>query len=355
MAKVFGGRLKVALFGSRDENGKHDGKGLFGDIRTAASEFFLGKDDGTGKKQGGIFNTISSGITSSFKSWLTVFFDKKEGESDSQYKDRIYGEFKQKFKNGLPKALDGALIGGALGAMSSGSVIGGILGGPMMGAVMGAAGGFLTQSETFMKWLFGEKVDPNDPSKGRMGGFISKRVQDFVKDHKSKLGLGAVGGAIVGGFAGASKFGILGGLVGGPIAGAILGVATSIAHSSGAFQRFMYGDESHQGIFKMVSNGWKEGVKGRKLNMLGIAGAGMLTGTMLSKFGILGASLLPGGVIGGALAGLGSAILMNADLFKKELFGENDKWVDSQGKSHSYRKGGFFKQLSNNITVNILT
>ena len=126
------------------------------------------------------------------------------------------------------------------------------------------------------------------------------------------------------------------------------------------FKEFLFGDEEtgQKGIlasFKSVINY----IRGKDsddelstdgklfgMSMIG-AGGGALTAAMIGKLGILGASLTPGGVIGGALVGLGLAIRASKDNFKSWLFGEKDK----NGKK---TREGVLGQFRNMMIVNVV-
>ena len=54
-------------------------------------------------------------------------------------------------------------------------------------ALVGTTFGFLKQSETFNKWMFGDV----DEDGNRMGGVISKEFQDKFKENKGMIGKAA--------------------------------------------------------------------------------------------------------------------------------------------------------------------
>ena len=161
------------------------------------------------------------------------------------------------------------------------------------------------------------------------------------------LGLGTLG--ITGG--------LLGGLVGGPIGGALMGLASSTILKTKMFQKFLFGDEEkgQRGLVN-IAKGWfskigvafqgadKAGAKLAGMAALGV-GAGALTGTMLSNVGLLGITLGPLGPIGGALVGLGAAMLAQKDNFKEWLFGSEDE--------EGNRKEGILGQFKNMLSVNV--
>src|SRR5699024_10596552 len=106
--------------------------------------------------------------------------------------------------------------------------------------------------------IFGKK----DEDGNRLGGIISKKVQDFIKENKSRL----VGGATVGGITGALGItgnGLLGTLIGGPFAGAIMGMGSSILLKSNMFSDFLFGSEKtgQKGLFKGIADAFNQHAK----------------------------------------------------------------------------------------------
>ena len=249
---------------------------------------------------------------------------------------------------------------GAGGGAALGAIVGAIAGNTVIGAAIGTAVGFASKSEKFQEFLFGKK----DEAGNRLGGLISKKVQDYVKENKTALAaggaLGAVQGALGFGLIGKLSGGLLGNLVGGPVLGSILGMATGMAVKSHMFHEFLFGDPdtgqkgiiaSFNSVIKKI-RGQDSGddlTNGGKLfgmNMIG-AGGGALTAAIIGKLGILGASLSPVGVIGGALVGLGLAIRAQKDNFHTWLFGEKDE-------NGNKVKEGVLGQFKNMLIVNVI-
>ena len=315
-------------------------KGMLGGLKDGIHEKLFGKkadNEGEEDKEGILPKAkkkISAGVSSLLKGitgWKKALF----GESDDEDADpeeegkKTLDKIKEKAKDALPSALVGSMTGAA-GSMLAGGFLGTIVGGPITGALIGLAGGIASRSDKFKDWLFG----PEDKDGKRIGGVISEKVQDYVKENGKYLAGGAALGMAKNIITGNSG-GLLGTLVGGPLAGAIMGIGTSMLIRSDMFQKFLFGDDvtGQKGLVNTVK-GWfgnlgknKSGdASGGKLaGMAGIGvGVGAITGAMISKVGILGLSLGPMGPIGGALVGLGGAILAQKKNFKEWLFGKVD-------------------------------
>ena len=316
-----------------------------------------------GKESQSAIGFLVNSFKEGFIGWQEAFFGK---ELTDKEKENIVETMQTEVNKRLPSTITGSIAGTGIGMMAGGSLLGTITLGPIGGAAIGAAVGFASKSEEFQDWLFGKK---DAKTKERMGGFISKNVQDYVKKNKGALAVGGTLGAIKG----AMGFGLLGSLpgigtgigilnsvVGGPVLGALMGIAGTIFTKSHMFKEFLFGDEEtgQKGIiasFKSVINY----IRGKDpddelstdgklfgMSMIG-AGGGALTAAMIGKLGILGASLTPGGVIGGALVGLGLAIRASKDNFKTWLFGEKDK----NGKK---TREGVLGQFRNMMIVNVV-
>ena len=316
-----------------------------------------------GKERQSAIGFLVNSFKEGFIGWQEAFFGK---ELTDKEKENIVETMQTEVNKRLPSTITGSIAGTGIGMMAGGSLLGTITLGPIGGAAIGAAVGFASKSEKFQDWLFGKK---DAKTEERMGGFISKNVQDYVKKNKGALAVGGTLGAIKG----AMGFGLLGSLpgigtgigilnsvVGGPVLGALMGIAGTIITKSHMFKEFLFGDKEtgQKGIlasFKSVINYIRgkdsddELSTGGKLfgmSMIG-AGGGALTAAIIGKLGILGASLTPGGVIGGALVGLGLAIKASKDNFKSWLFGEKDK----NGKK---TREGVLGQFRNMMIVNVV-
>lgn len=316
-----------------------------------------------GKESQSAIGFLVNSFKEGFIGWQEAFFGK---ELTDKEKENIVETMQTEVNKRLPSTITGSIAGTGIGMMTGGSLLGTITLGPIGGAAIGAAVGFASKSEEFQDWLFGKK---DAKTKERMGGFISKNVQDYVKKNKGALAVGGTLGAIKG----AMGFGLLGSLpgigtgigilnsvVGGPVLGALMGIAGTIFTKSHMFKEFLFGDKEtgQKGIlasFKSVINYIRGkdsddelSTGGKLFGMSTIgAGGGALTAAMIGKLGILGASLTPGGVIGGALVGLGLAIRASKDNFKSWLFGEKDK----NGKK---TREGVLGQFRNMMIVNVV-
>lgn len=327
------------------------------------SKFFGKKRDEKGNyvkdesEKGGLFGSVSKFFTDGFNNWIDAFFGKDEKDPEKareEHKRNIVAMV----KDALPNAITGGLVGRAIGFFAKDSVLGMLVGGPFGGMVLGAATGFLAKNEKFQQWLFGK--DNEDGS--HTEGLISKKIQDYYKENKTKLIGGAAVGAVTGGITGG---GLLGVLVGGPLAGSIMGMATTVVANSDMFKKFLFGDQEkgQKGLFKAVADAFNKGFKktggentadgGKTLGMGAIgAGAGALTSAIIAKMGVLGASFSPLGPIGGALAGFALSIKAQSGNFRKWLFGEEDGL--DLGDGRKVKKHGVLGQIGNQLTVSII-
>ena len=330
-----GTKASDILFGSKNQETGQRENGLFSTVINQTRDAFLGKEKEDGTREGGIVGTIKNSFNLGLNGWMEAFFDRKEGETDEEMKKRLKGEIEARMPNTTKGALGGALIGG-------------ILGHPFIGAAIGGASGFMIKSETFQKWLFGDDIDPDDPTKGKTGGLISREIQEYFKKNKMDIakntGIGAVTGGIMGMF------------VGGPITGAMLGAATGLVSKTGMFQRFLFGDEKsgHKGLITGVREAFGKGAgkyTDSELKSIGMKGIGAIGGAAFASFasahGLLGAMMFPGGPIGGAIAGLALTIKAQEGSIRKWLFG-GDK--DDKG----FTKNGVLGKIANNINTAII-
>jgi hypothetical protein len=324
--------ISVRLFGEKDEeSGEVKKEGIFGKAKTGIS-------------------TAASSLMAGLNGWNKALFGESNEEDPEKGGKEVLENLKQKANEMLPSAITGSIVGAGAGALSGG-ILGTLVGGPLGGSILGFAGGILSKSEKFQNWLFGKEIDDEG---NRAGGFISKETQEFMKKNSKFLIGGTVLGAVKGGITGG---GILGTLVGGPIAGALMGLGTSIIIKSDTFQKFLFGDEKEGqlGLVTLVKKafngfGQKEGkASGGKLGgMLAIgAGTGAITASILSKVGVFGAALGAGGPIGGAILGLGAAMLAQKDNFHEWLFGKTDEETGT-------KREGILGQFKNTIKANVL-
>lgn len=189
----------------------------------------------------------------------------------------------------------------------------------------------------------------------------SKPFNDIAKKHLSKIGAGAILGAGVGmlnGFGGHSLLGSLF-LPTGLLGGAIVGGGLTLITQTEAFKSLMFGKKGEDGkrsgglISKELS------AKFKKVLPIAVGGAvagglkslitAPLTGGIASGngLGVLGMQLLPGGILGGAILGMGIGLLKNSEGFKNLLFGKKDEdgkrsgtWLSKSFKSMKEKIAG---------------
>lgn len=87
------------------------------------------------------------------------------------------------------------------GDMKDFGLAGGVAGlftpfGPVGGIMIGSAVGYAKNNEKFQNWLFGEKDDKGE----RMGGFMSKDIQDLIHKAVPNMTKGAIAGVLLGPF-----------------------------------------------------------------------------------------------------------------------------------------------------------
>jgi len=296
--------------------------------------FFTGlKDKLTKGKDGedGLIQKMTKDFMAGFEKFkVNLFGEKFLSENDAK---ETFQDLAQKVKERLPKALGYGLAGGMVKTFFSSrlGLLGNFLlpGGPMGAVLAGTAYGFLRQSETFNRVVFGEQGEDGE----RLGGIISKELQDKYAEYKgsikSGIGLGVLG----------SLF-----LPGGPILSSVLGIGAVMTAKSDAFQEFLYGkdfankdnkslmDGAFGNMFKRLSGNENPELA----TFLGTAGLGV---GIAQGVGLLPAFLLPGGPIVGALMGLAGGIAASSEKFQKFLLGEKD--IDGQ------RYGGLLTKFKN--------
>nr|DAJ68057.1 MAG TPA: Beta- N-acetylglucosaminidase [Caudoviricetes sp.] len=318
-------------------------KTMIGQFTGTVKEYLFGKEGDPDIK--GTLGGAISAIKSGFQSFGDAIFGTHKDKDGNSVSNFSVDDFVKETKKHAPKALATGLIGAGVATFAGGGLLPSLFlpTGPVGGAIIGTTVGFLSQSDSFMNAVFGKK----DENGERMGGFVSKKTQDFFKKHKTALIGGAAIGTLKGLFLPQMGLGILPGLLGGPISGAVLALGTSLLTKSEGFKKLMFGDADEDGnrkdglVGKIV--GKFKGANGEN-NKFGKIGAGILGGSALgliaSKFGIVGATLLGGGPLMGALLGAASGIALSSEKFKKAIFGEWDE--DKQ-----IRQGGLFGKFAN--------
>lgn len=306
------------------------------------------------KKGHGALGFAVNSLREGFEGFSEFIFGKKEDN------ETLLKSAKEKASEVLPSSITGFIGGGLTGIAAGSSLLGTLVGGPLGGALIGGTMGIVSKSEKFQDWLFG-KQDPETHE--RIGGFISKKFQNTLKENKTAI----IGGAALG-FAKNAIFGgsgLLGSLVGGPIAGAIIGGTIGMVRKSEAFQEFLYGSEvtgkdgvtkkiggilnAFNGIFKKKDK--EDGPSASKVLGMGAigVGAGALGASVIGHMGLLGAMFTPFGPVGGALAGLALSIKASNKGFREYLFGSD---VVENGEVVGH-KNGILQKFGNMLQVEL--
>ena len=343
-----------------DENvkaGKRIDDGVFGNLksigigfRDSLKEWLFGSDTEKTKENA---KGLLSDVTSYFKQGLQGFTDLIFGQSFDKDKNQVVSNktvdnLVDEIKAKSPKAIASGIVGGGIGMLAGAGgfgILGSLFLGPMSGVVIGTATGFLSQSDKFKDWLFGKK---DEDTGERIGGFISKSTQEFLKKHKGAM----IGGAALGMLKGMTGIGFLPSFIlGGPLTGALFGLGTSLLTKSEAFQNMIFGkdnaDGTHtEGLVNKVTNKLNNDSIKKKLGFSAAgAGLGAVLGGALSSFGILGSIAF--GPLSGALLGAAAGITMSASKWSDTIFGSFDK--DGNRKEQS-----ILTKMMNAITLNIL-
>jgi len=200
-------------------------------------------------------------------------------------------------KKHLPKGIAGGLLGGTVGLLTG-------IGGPLLGAIAGSALSVVSNSETFQKGLFGEKVydaEGNDTGK-RGGGLFSDELQESMSKYLPD----------------AKTYGITGTVLGmltplGPLGGLMMGSAISFAKNNEGIQNALFGEKDG------LINGDSQKLIQKAFPNVAAAAIGTM---FLGPFGLLGNAAL----------GTGLGLVSTTDEFKDFMLGK----ADSKG----VRKGG---------------
>lgn len=345
-------------------------KSMFNGFSNTMKQYFFGEDDPKDIKEKGkgLFAGIKESLIRGFGAFGNAIFGdefilNENGEKVKNDKYATAEEYMQTFKERLPKSLATGIVGAGAGLLLGGKL--GLLGslflpgGPIGGAILGIAAGFLSQSNRFKNWLFGEEStsvdDDGNIIKERVGGFISKDVQDFAKKHK----VGIIGGAAVGLTKSLFGIGILPGMLG-PVGGALIGMGSSVLLRSESFQNALFGEKEEYedngkkvtrrvgGLFSKVANKMSDADTKKKLGGIGagaILGGGL--GLVGSHFGILGG--LAFGPMSGAIMGAAAGLAVTADKWKSAVFGDI-KEIDGE----KVRSGGLLTKFMNWTQMEVL-
>lgn len=329
-------------------------RGIFSGFKRNIKDFLFGEGKGFKDLRGkgeGVIGDITNNLKSGFQTFADAIFGPRTVNGKSNFGSQTIGSLTDKIKEKAPKALAIGTIGAGAGALFSGQlgILGSLLlpGGPIGAAIVGTTIGFLSQSDRFKNWLFGEK----DPDNNRIGGFINKATQDFFKKNKT----GLIAGGAFGALKGMLGFGLLPGFIlGGPVGGAIMGMGVQMGLRSETFQKTLFGNLDSDGnrsggFFNKIFSRTNDAETKKRMGVIGAGALGGLgIGTILSQFGFLGA--LAFGPFTGAIAGAVAGISLTSDKWKNALFGKFD--TDEDGEV--YRQGGLFNKFGNLLQVEIL-
>ena len=319
---------------------------IFGKVKDPETGEYR-KDENSGPS---LFDKAKNIFTDGITGWTKAFFGDENTEDHVEEGKNKAKEVINFLKNNADAGLTGAGIGAGVG-ISMGGFLGSVIGGPFVGAGVGAIGGFLSRSEKFQKWMFGEvDEEGNEISKG----IISQQTQKFFKDNKDHLigstAIGAGVGMLTGG-------GLLGTLVGGPVGGAIMGLAGGILTKSQMFQDFWLGNpqKGQKGLKNAIADAWSSHFSSKDGEEVEIGKQGMqaigMSATGAAAGGAVG--LLMGGPVVGAIAGLSLGIASQGKNLKEFFFGKEDGL--NLGDGEKVKKQGIFGIIGNTINANILS
>jgi len=286
------------------------------------------------------YSELKAGITGKASDGVQLTPDEEKAVEEALQQTADKGlELNKKLIGHVKGGLLGAITVGGIGLMGGGGVVPMLLGagGPIGGAIIGAGLSILTRNESFMDKMFGEMKDGE-----RVGGVISKEMQERWKDLGSKL----LGPAVLGA-AGSFIFpkltrGILGPvgsfmLGTGPIAGAALGIGASLIMKSQPVQDLLYGEEGkggNTGLVGSVKNAAKDFWNKNKQHA-GAMGLGGIGGALLGLKGAgalgLGGFGLVGSIVGMSILGASFGLKATSDKFKDFLFGSRKFKRDKNG------------------------
>ena len=162
-------------------------------------------------------------ILTNSETFKTVMFGKTITDEEGNTVGRSGGVVSKKiydvFKKAAPDMGDFGVAGGLLGLFTPF--------GPLGGAAIGAGVGFLKNSESFHKFIFGDEATGKD-------GIMKKETYDKFKSMVDKavpnMAVGAVGGALFG------PFGLLG--------NAAMGAGLGLLSSTDTFKKFLFGEDA---------------------------------------------------------------------------------------------------------------
>ena len=196
----------------------------------------------------------------------------------------------------IPRGLKGAGIGGLIGFFT---------GMPLIGMAVGSGVGLASVSDTVKGYLFGKEMEDGTYKEG----VIPKSWTDFAK---KALPNAKVGG-IIGGIAGLLTGGI------GILPAAVIGAGTGVALSSNKVKEFLFGKTNENGEFEdtgIIKKKVQDYIKKKAPGM----GIGAAAGAVATLFGAG-----PFGLLGNAVLGAGTSLIVTSDKFKDFMLGKEDE------------------------------
>ena len=179
------------------------------------------------------------GFATKSKTAQDILFGKDIDEEGNK-KEREGGVFNKKITDFVYKNLPSTVKGSAIGLMG-----GALLGSPILGAIVGSSIGYVRSSETAKRFLFGEFADPEDHSKGRIGGLLGAETQKKLKKAFPRMAEGAALAMAISPF-GNSIVNVL--------VGSVLGFATTTE----TFKNWFFGTPDENGSRKMGEGGFSK-------------------------------------------------------------------------------------------------
>lgn len=272
-------------------------------IRSAKN--FISKAFSTGKeKVNGFIETLKSDDMADLVLELAPNVDKQKVQT-----------ILNKTATAIPRGLKGAGIGGLIGFFT---------GMPLIGMAVGSGIGIASVSDTVKNLLFGkdESINPEtgEVTPGKKG-IIPKSWIDFTK----KALPNAKAGGIMGGIAGLLTGGI------GILPAAVIGAGAGVALSSNKVKEFLFGKTNADGTFEdsgLIKKKVQDYVKAKAPGMA----LGAVSGMVSTLLGVG-----PFGLLGNAVLGAGTSLLVTSNKFKDFMLGKEDE----NGK----RSGGLLGDL----------
>ena len=293
-------------------------------------------------------------ITNSSEDMQTALFG---GTNTQEIQDSISDAAEETDKSEFGKKLRSGILGGLSGLgisallYKSAGIIPSMFmpGGPIGGALVGAGLSILSKNEKFLDIVFGKEENGE-----RIGGLISKDLQEKYKGMSKKfIGAGVVGG-IVGSLVPKGIMSVAMGPIGsaflgaGPVGGAILGVAAMMLSRSEAVQKAFFGEDGDNSLSKAIKE-QKEAAKrmltNTKNSLIGGsvgAGVGAALGSIIPS--ALSLNPIPMMLLVGSLGAM-AGVYTQTDKFKDWFFGSKDSMEGSNG---------FLGKFARKIAVNTI-